>query len=259
MKRLDLLIIKEIVGPWLFGVALFGTLLFAGTYLQKVADFVAKGVPPDLIAGFAFLLIPAILVQTFAMSMLLASLLAFGRLSSDSEIVAIRAAGVSLFRIIAPVSVFAILVAAVAFVTNETIVPMAAKRSARLLDDIARKLDGASFKDTNYPLMKDGKLQGMMVAKDFVPSLGIMRGVTVIGYKETGPPEEIGNPSAYLYASEMEFDAGRLKDVKAWDGSGWRIRGRAEITRADGNDVIKLDEGAWPPDMPQINVGIGDL
>jgi lipopolysaccharide export system permease protein len=250
IRRLDLLVIKEIIGPWLFGVALFGSLLFAATYLGRVAEYVAKGVPPDTIGGFTLLLLPAILVQTFAMSMLLASLLSFGRLSSDSEIVAIRAAGVSLFRLILPVAAFAIVVAVAAFAINETIVPAAAKKSAQLLDQIARSLDNTNYKDTSYPILENGKLKAMLVAKDFEPGRGILRGATVIGFSEAGLPV------AYLFASELEFD---IKAFREKGGSGWRIRGDAQITKADGTEVIKLKEGAWPPDMPEAKFTIGDL
>jgi lipopolysaccharide export system permease protein len=254
LKRLDYLIVKEISGPWLFGVALFGSLLFAGSYLNKVTEYIANGVPASLIGQFSFLLLPAILVQTFAMSTLLASLLSFGRLSSDSELVAIRASGVSLFRIIAPVSVFSLLVATLAFAVNETIVPAAAKRSVLLLDQLANRPGDNNYKDTSYPIKKDGKLQGMMVAREFVPGEGILRGVTVVGYKESG------EPSAYLYAAELEFDSSVIRQgQEEWNGGGWRIRGKAEIVKADGSNVIKLNGGAWPPDFPKLTVSIQDL
>ncbi len=251
MKRLDLLILKEIIGPWCFGVALFGSLLFAATYLGKVADYVAKGVPGDMIGQFAFLLLPAILVQTFAMSVLLAALLAFGRLSSDSEIVAIRAAGVSLFRIIAPVSVFSVAIAILAFATNETLVPAAAKRSARILDEISRKLDGTTFKDTSYPIVQDGKLTGMVVAKDFIPSEQVLRGASIIGYAEDGLP------AGYMYASELKFDAKSFRDSNG--ANGWKVVGSASVTKADGSQVLVFDNGIWPPDVPTASFSIGDL
>lgn len=242
MKRLDKLILKEIIGPWLFGVALFGSLLFAGTYLGRVADYVAKGVPGSMIGQFAILILPAILVQTFAMSMLLASLLSFGRLSSDSEIVAVRAAGVSLFRIIAPVSGFALTVALVSFVTNETIVPAAAKRSTSLLSEIARTLDSTNFRATSYPIREDGKLKGMVVAKDFVPSLGELRGATVIAY------DKDGKPAGYLYANNLQFDPELFES-----GSGWRIRGGAVMLKADGSERIEILDEAWPQGFLQPN------
>ncbi|HJP84242.1 MAG TPA: LptF/LptG family permease [Fimbriimonadaceae bacterium] len=248
MKKLDVLIIKEIFGPWLFGVALFGSLLFAATYLGRVAEYAAKGIPADMIGGFAILLLPAILVQTFAMSCLLAALLAFGRLSSDSEIVAVRAAGVSLFRIIAPVSFFALAVAILAFATNETVVPAAAKQAAQLLDTIARRMDKSSYKDTSYPILDKGQLKAMLVAKDFSPSEGVLRGATVIGFKEDG------TPNAYLYADRVQIDPKQIQS-----GTGWKISGQAVVTKADGSEVIRLDNGAWPPDVPTLNMSIGDL
>ncbi len=256
MKRLDLLILKEIIGPWCFGVALFGSLLFAGTYLGRVTEYITKGVSADIIGQISLTLLPAILVQTFAMSVLLAALLSFGRLSSDSEIVAIRAAGVSLFRIIAPVSAFSVVIACAAFAINETVVPLAAKRSAQLLDQVARQLDGTNYKDTSYPITDKGELKAMVVAKDFSPSQGILRGATIIGFKgkETENVEERGLPSAYLYAQELEFDPKQFSQ-----GGGWRIRGKATITKADGSEVITLKEGAWPPEIPSANFSVGDL
>ncbi|MCC7230135.1 MAG: LptF/LptG family permease, partial [Fimbriimonadaceae bacterium] len=182
MKRLDRLVIKELIGPWAFGVALFGALLFAATYLGRVAEYISKGLSGDLVGQATMLILPGILVQTFAMSMLLASLLAFGRLSSDSEIVAIRAAGVSLFRVIAPVSGFALCVAAVAFLANETIVPASAKRLLMLADQITRQLDGASEKGTSYPITEKGVLKGMVVAKSFIVSEGVLLGALITSY-----------------------------------------------------------------------------
>lgn len=231
-------------------------MLFAGTYLGRVTEYITKGVSPDLIAQISLTLLPAILVQTFAMSVLLAALLSFGRLSSDSEIVAVRAAGVSLFRIIAPVSVFSTVIAICAFAINETVVPIAAKRSAQLLDQVARQLDGTNYKDTSYPITEKGELKAMVVAKDFSPSQGILRGATIIGFKgkESLKEEERGLPSAYLYAEELEFDPKKFES-----GGGWRIRGSATITKADGSEVIVLKDGAWPPELPQANFSIGDL
>ncbi len=217
-----------------------------------MTEYITKGVSPSLITQISLTLLPAILVQTFAMSVLLAALLSFGRLSSDSEIVAIRASGVSLFRIIAPVSVFSLVIAILAFSINETVVPLAAKRSAQLLDQVARSLDGTNYKDTSYPISEKGKLRALVVAKDFVPSQGILRGATIVGFKDSGPQE--GDPDVYLYANALQFDPKQFKE-----GGGWRIQGSATITRADGSEVIHLKEGAWPPELPQATFSIGDL
>jgi len=248
LRRLDRLIVKEIIGPWLFGVALFGALLFAATYLGKVTEYVSRGLSSNLIGQITFLILPGILVQTFAMSMLLAALLAFGRLSSDSEIVAIRAAGVSLFRIIAPVSVFALGVAALAFVTNETIVPVSAKQLVVLLAQADKTLDQTSEKSTSYPIMEKGILRGMVVAKSFSASEGVLRGATVISYDTNG------KPSDYLYATKLKFDPNKFKD-----GSGWQIEDGATLTKADGSQFLEIKDNVWPDEIPQANFSLQDL
>src|SRR4051812_1625776 len=120
LRRLDRLILKELIGPWLFGVAMFTVLIMAASYLFKASDFLVQGVGGFTVFQFILLNLPGIMVKTFAMAVLLASLLAFGRLSSDSEIVAVRAAGVSVFRIMQPVALFSVVIAVIAFVVDET-------------------------------------------------------------------------------------------------------------------------------------------
>jgi lipopolysaccharide export system permease protein len=248
LKKLDLLVIKEIIGPWAFGVALFGSLLFAATWLGRVAEYIAGGLPADMVWRFAILLLPAILVQTFAMSSLLGSLLAFGRLSSDSEVVAIRAAGVSLFRMIMPVSAFSLVVAAAAFALNEIYVPIAAKQSQVLANEIAEQLDKNVLSTTVVPIKKEGKLQAMVMAKDFSPDGKTLRGVTIVSYLENG------DPSAYLYAEALTY----TNPESLREGRGWRISGGAEMLSADGSDRYVVDS-AWPEEFVEPSFSPADI
>ena len=111
LRQIDRLITKELIGPWLFGVGLFSALLMAATYLGRLVGYIVDQAPGELVGQLVVLSLPAILVKTFTMAVLLAALLAFGRLSSDSEIVALRAGGASIYRIVAPVAFFSLLVA----------------------------------------------------------------------------------------------------------------------------------------------------
>src|SRR6188474_1121489 len=106
MRRVDRLVIKEIFGPWLFGVAIFTVLIWAGSFLFKFTEYLVSGIEMSTVIKLTVLTLPAIMAKTFSMATLLAGLLAFGRLSSDSEIVALRAAGASIGRIMRPVGVF---------------------------------------------------------------------------------------------------------------------------------------------------------
>src|SRR5687767_1052778 len=101
--RMDRLVIGEVVGPFVFGVLLFTSLFFAGGEVVRLAEFMGKGVPPATVAKLLVLPLPYIIALTFPLAMLLAALLGFGRLSNDSEIVALMAGGASFSRIVLPV------------------------------------------------------------------------------------------------------------------------------------------------------------
>ena len=92
MRLLDKYILKAFVGPFLFGVFAF-TIIFIGTgTLFRIAQYITEYGAPLLLVMQAFVLaLPSIVILTFPMSVLLASLMTFSRLSSTSEIVVMRA------------------------------------------------------------------------------------------------------------------------------------------------------------------------
>jgi lipopolysaccharide export system permease protein len=108
MKRtLYRYLIKELLPSFLLGLMGFTFILLTGRILQLTELFVNKGVPLGYILRLLYFLLPSFLVLTIPMATLLSVLLAFNRLSSDNEITALKASGVSLYQMIPPVLVFA--------------------------------------------------------------------------------------------------------------------------------------------------------
>jgi lipopolysaccharide export system permease protein len=248
LRRVDRLIVSEMIGPWVFGVMLFSVLIIAGTYLFRITDYVVQGVAFGTVMELTLLIMPGVMVKTFAMSVLLAALLAFGRLSSDSEIVALRASGVSLARIMFPVAVFSVAVAAVAFFINETLVPNAAKRTFLLQNEIAQTLDAKALRPTSYPIVREGQVVAMVSARDFSPLTRTLRNATIITF------DREGNNAYYMEARELEIDPSELVD-----GAGWRIRGGARLLSADGRQEFTIDGEAWPDQIPRPVATVDDL
>lgn len=242
MKRLDALVLKELFGPWIFGVSMFTMLLIAATYLGRIAKYVVEGVPPSMILHITFLLLPAILVKTFAMALLLGALLAFGRLSGDSEITAIRAAGVSLYRIVFPVSMFSLLVAVGAFFMNERMVPAAARESATIMMDIAKTAQPKGAQPIQHFQVQDGKIVLMYGALGFNIADRSLQNVYVISY------DKDGNEKYIMFAKELDFT----------DFKQWKIIGNAQIMSRDGTSLITIS-GAWPKGIAQLTATPDDL
>lgn len=234
LKRLDRLILGELVGPWAFGVAIFTVLIMAGTYLFKMTDYVVQGIPVMTIVKLTGLFLPGVMVKTFSMAVLLATLLAFGRLSSDSEVVALRAAGASIGRIMAPVGVFGVLVAALAFGINETVVPWAAYQGFAMKVDIEKTLNMKGepiFHVVNDP--NTGKPLAMISALDFNLQQRSLSEVWVHTYIEE-------KPSWSLHAKRLQFT----------DANNWSVDGDAKLFDYELKYPVVV-KGIWPSQIAQ--------
>jgi len=132
LRTVDRLMLRELIPPLLFGVAAFTSLFFAGGYLSRLTGLLVQGVPFPVVAELFLLYLPSVIVMTLPMSVLLAVLLAFSRMSSDSEMVALWAGGVSLWRIMRPVVAVAVVVTLISYVLSEGLAPQAQRRSTEL-------------------------------------------------------------------------------------------------------------------------------
>lgn len=169
MKILDRYILAELLGPFAFGVAAFTGILTASSVLfHLVTLMVRHGLSPLLVAEVLALRLPEMIFYTFPMSMLLAALLAFGRLSGDGEITALKAAGVSLTRMMVPVVLAAATVSGATIALNELMVPVASWRAKNLLHEAThqQKLPVAR-EHLFYNEMKDGRPARFFYARLF--------------------------------------------------------------------------------------------
>ncbi|MCK6555693.1 LPS export ABC transporter permease LptF [Candidatus Binatia bacterium] len=114
VRTIDRYILREILVPFGLGLGVFTLILLIARILKLIELVVNRGVPIiDVLRVFSYIL-PAFLEVTIPMALLLAVLVAFGRLSSDSEITALQTSGVSLWQMLRPVALFALAVFAVA-------------------------------------------------------------------------------------------------------------------------------------------------
>lgn len=145
----------EILVPFFFGLAVFTFVLLIARILKLVELVVNRGVPLlDILKTFA-LILPAFLEVTVPMALLLAILLGFGRLASDSEVVALKTSGVSLYQMTAPVLVFTILASVAAFAIAIWVRPWANGALRDQLFEVVKSRVSAGFKEkifnTDFP------------------------------------------------------------------------------------------------------------
>lgn len=157
MKRFILAryILREHLGPFLFGFSVITLIFLLNLLFRELSRMLSKGLPWNVVLEFFALNLAWIVALAVPMAVLMATLMAFGRLAADNEITAMKASGISLYRVITPVLIAAIGVTLGMIWFNNAVLPEFNHRARILAGDIARKKPGVSIEPgvwyTNIP------------------------------------------------------------------------------------------------------------
>lgn len=139
MKRLHIYVIKSFLGPFFmtFFIVLFVLLM---QFLWKyVDDLVGKGLDFKVLGEMIFYASFALLPFAFPLAMLLASIMTFGALGENYELVAMKASGISLFRIMRPLIIIAVIITGTAFYFSNNVLPKTNLRFSTLLYSVKKQ------------------------------------------------------------------------------------------------------------------------
>ena len=120
-------------------VAAFLMLLLVFTLFELLSDILRNQISPLTVGEYLLNVAPYFLYNTTPLSMLLAVLVTFGLLQRSNEITAIKATGISLYRIVVPVLIASMLVAGVLFLSDQLYLPYTNKRQDALRNSIKGK------------------------------------------------------------------------------------------------------------------------
>ena len=120
-------------------VAAFLMLLLVFTLFELLGDIMRNQVSPLTVGEYLLNVTPFFLYTTTPLSMLLAVLVTFGLLQRSNEITAIKATGISVYRIVIPVLISSMLVAGVLFLSDQFYLPYTNKRQDALRNQIKGK------------------------------------------------------------------------------------------------------------------------
>jgi lipopolysaccharide export system permease protein len=147
VRILDRYIWKELIAPFFLGMIIGTFLLLIDRIFDMMDLIINKGVPVHLVTLLFVYLLPSILVLTIPIGVLFAILVAFGRLSADMEIVAMKACGVSPLRLLWPVLMFGVGATAVTGYLMIDALPRANYAFKSLIFDIVRTTASAGLKE----------------------------------------------------------------------------------------------------------------
>lgn len=179
-------ILRAHIGPFLFS---FFTLMFIFLlqFIMKfIDDFVGKGLSAWIITELIALNLAWMVVLAIPMSVLIAVLMAFGGLSSQNEITAMKASGMSLYRMMMPVLLVSFLITYLTIEFNNKILPEANHRAKTLMIDIRKKKPTLTVNAGMFSQEVAG--YSILVRKTFEKS-NDLEGVTIYDY--TNPASKV--------------------------------------------------------------------
>ena len=136
LNTLDRYVLRMLIAPFLFSAIALTMIMLLDQVAKKFPLLVGKGLGPRVIMEVFVLAIPFILAVIVPMAVLAAVLYVFNKLAADNEISAMKASGISLWRIVRPVVVAGLALAVGLVWFNDTVLPNANHRLQQLLTDI---------------------------------------------------------------------------------------------------------------------------
>jgi lipopolysaccharide export system permease protein len=223
-KTLYAYIFKEIPPPFLVGMATFTFVLLMGRFLKLAEMVVEKGVPLSDVIWMVVYLLPSFWLYTIPMALLLAILLAFGRLSGDSEVTAMKSCGISLYGLLPPPLAFSLLACAACLGVTIYAVPWGNTSFKKLLIDVAQASAGVVVMEKVF----NDAFPGMVIyAESFQPKGQTMSGIIIHDERDPREPATIFAKGGTLIsdprAHSIEF---HLKDGsihRSAEGGGYRM------------------------------------
>lgn len=243
IKILDLYILREVAIPVALSLGVITLALIVARLLKLVDLVVNQGVAFTAVLALLGYLLPSLLALSLPMAMLLGTLLGIGRLSSDSEIVAARACGVSLARLAVPVLVLAALIYPLDMMMTTRVAPAANVRLREQIVDLVRTRATAGLPEKVF----NRNFDGMVIYFDHAEESGSrLLDVLISDNRNPSSKSIIYAHSGVLIPHQHELD------VTLRLGDGWIFGGDNDSRHVARFDTYDIDI------VPSTGLGVNE-
>jgi LPS export ABC transporter permease LptG/LPS export ABC transporter permease LptF len=136
---LDDYVLREFIGIFIMVLCSFVLLMLVFTFFERLGDIIRNRTPLVTVGAYLFNLIPSMVYSLLPLGVLVAVLVTFGVMNRSSELTAMKATGISIYRVIVPVLLIAAILAVGLFLFDESYLPAANRRQEALLSVIKGK------------------------------------------------------------------------------------------------------------------------
>lgn len=220
MLIFDRYLLKELIGPFIFGISAFSCILAGSTILFPLVSAAVKyNISVAIILQLFLYRLPSVIVFTLPMSTLLATIMAISRLNSDMEIIAFRASGISLYRIAGPIALGGLCISLLTIGFNEQIVPRANHSAEKILYSITQGNQPKIRKNINFTEYDENHLP--------------VRIINVLEVK--------GSVLTHIFVAE--YEKGQLARLIHADSGKWLPSGGWEFYNGEMHNFSALESG----------------
>jgi len=259
--------LKSFVGPFIatFFVSMF--VLVMQFLWRMIDELVGKGLDFSVIAELLLYVSMTSVPMALPLAVLLSSIMTFGALGENYELVALKASGISLFKIMKPLVIFIVLLTGVAFVFANDILPYANLKMYSLLYDIRRQKPELSFKEGIFT----NDLEGYSIKVDRIDkNTGMMYDMLIYSHKDGNGNYEVTKADSGMMVSDIKnnvmvltlynghryTDEG-IKDLSLRKNFPFRrvkFGKQTVLIELPGTDLDRTDESRWNSSFKMLSI-----
>ncbi|MDD5483409.1 MAG: LptF/LptG family permease [Kiritimatiellae bacterium] len=202
MKIVDKYIFGQFIVPFIYCLLAFSMLFVIADLFDHLSDFIEARTPlPDVLRYYLFVM-PSLLVYIVPISLLLGLLYSLWQLSRHNELTALRACGVSFYRIAAPILLVGLVVSMLISVLQETVAPHSTYWAWQFVNQQKKSGDFAASHASDLPYKNDDQRRIWLIRRFDLANYD-MQGVRVVQQRPDGSDMEV------VLAEEAKFFDGR--------------------------------------------------
>lgn len=196
-------ILKEHVGPFIFALLTIVFVFILNIVFRDLGRLLGKGLTVGVILEFFLYNLAWIIALAVPMAVLISTLMAFGRLSADSEMTAIKASGIHLYRVLLPVVLASVILAAGLERFNNSVLPEFNLRVKLLYRDISRKKPTLTLE----PHVFFDEIENLSILVHQVDNReNLLKGIIITDRRDTDKPKTIiAEQGTLQFEKEMEL------------------------------------------------------
>ncbi len=204
MKKLHVFMLKSFAGPFIatFFISMFVLLMQA--LWRMIDELVGKGLDNSIIAEFLFYVSLTLVPMALPLAILLASIMTFGSLGENYELIALKSAGISLYRIMKPLIAVIVLLTVLAFVFSNNVLPVANLKMNALYYAIRKQKPEMSFKEGIFT----NDLEKYSIKVDRIDkNTGMMYNILIYNHKDGHGNYEVTKADSGLMKTNVRNNA----------------------------------------------------